>query len=116
MIDIALGTMGGDTAMARASTSRTMRRRPIRLIRDALMHPTARAVLGQLSVEDLNVLADADAKGQLGILAGAIMKAKNPSAQARQEDHPVAKVLAKLEPTHLQALAADCPPEGCTPK
>jgi hypothetical protein len=106
----------GNIAMARISTPRAARRRPNRLIRDAVAHPTARAVLGCLSVEDRNVLADADAAGQLGALAGPIMQAENPSEQARQGNHPVAKVLAKLEPNQLQALAADCPPGGCVPK
>jgi hypothetical protein len=102
--------------MARTSTPRVARRRPNRLIRDAVAHSTARAVLGCLSVEDLKVLADADAAGQLGVLAGPILQAEKPSERARQENHPVAQVLSKLEPAHLEALAADCPPGGCTPR
>jgi hypothetical protein len=88
---------------------------PITLIKDAMGSPVARQVLGALSTEDLHVLARANAAGQLGKLATSILKAKNPLAHAREIDHPVAKVLAKLEPKHLKALAAACPPDGCPP-
>jgi hypothetical protein len=88
---------------------------PIMLIKDAVGSPVARQVLGALSKEDLRVLAQANAAGHLGKLASPILKAKNPLAYARELDHPVARVLAKLEPKHLKALAAACPPNGCPP-
>lgn len=89
------------------------RRHPIRLVRDALQHPIAREVLGRLSEADLKVLADADAAGQLGSAATPILQAADPATAARQQSHPVARVLAKLDNVQLRGVADLCPPAGC---
>lgn len=86
---------------------------PITLIKDALGSPLARQVLGALSTEDLHVLAKAAATGELNKVAKPILGATDPLAQARVTNHPVASVLAKLQPKHLNALAAVCP--NCPP-
>jgi hypothetical protein len=86
---------------------------PLELIKNVLASQTARSVLGTLSAEDLGVLAKAHAAGQLPDLVAPILRDSNPQRRAQQENHPVAKVLAKLEPKQLTALATNCPPEGC---
>src|SRR5450631_4291734 len=89
---------------------------PITLIKDAVGSVVARQVLGVLSEKDLQVLAEANAADELGALATPILKAKDPLAQAQASDHPVGRVLAKLQRRHLKALAAACPPGGCPPR
>jgi hypothetical protein len=90
------------------------RRRPATaLIRSAITDPIARTVLGALSASDLQLLAKADGDGDLGVIAGPILAADNPSRAAEESTHPVGQILAKLSLEDLEALAASCPPTGC---
>jgi hypothetical protein len=89
------------------------RRKAVRLIKDAISHPTALAVLGSLGTHDLKVLADANTNGELGQIAGPIFAAEDPPAAANDSDHPVGRVLAKLNPDDLRSLADDCPDGVC---
>jgi len=93
--------------------ARGPRRNPIRLITDAISHPVARGVLGSLSNEDLEYLAVAMQRGELGRLASAILTSENPVQEAKNRNDPVATVLSKLKPEHLQSLAEICP-TGCS--
>ena len=99
---------GEVTAMARSA-----RRHPMRLIREALGHPLARSVFGSLSGDDLQTLAEADERGELGREVNPILQSADPATTAQARSHPVAKVLQKLTGDQLRQMRAVCPPPGC---
>jgi len=91
------------------------RKNPLEVLRDVLENPTARRIAGQLSPEDLNVLARSHGAGELRWVFSSLIRSPDHRALASSMDHPAAQVIAKIDRRNFRALVAACPPEGCPP-
>jgi hypothetical protein len=81
------------------------RKNALHLIRDVLASATARGTLGNLSQQDLKVLADHQTKGTLILEIDPILSDPNPMQKAEKTKSDVAEVFAKLPENNLNALS-----------
>jgi hypothetical protein len=79
-------------------------RSALHIIRDALTDPTARSVLGTLSVQDLDRVAGLS-KQRLHQQLDDILKAPDPVRQAQLSTTEVSAAIRKLSPEQVTALS-----------